>query len=67
MIIKMVRQPDGFEEGIRLSRFKQGESYDVETALGEYLVMLGYAVVEKRMEQRSHRQRPERRNQRPIC
>lgn len=52
MKVKIIRQPKGIENGIDLSRYRPGQTYDMATTLAEYLVAEGFALVEMRVKRR---------------
>ena len=55
MTINVTRQPSGSVDGLSLTLYRVGRSYEVDALLGQYLVMEGYAVIEMRRRQRSAR------------
>jgi len=64
MLVKITKQPSGNLDGMELRRYLAGQQYNVSAAMGEYLVLNGFALVEVRGKQRSHRERSERRRPR---
>ena len=44
--------------GVSLGRFKPGLTYDLDSSVADYLVLLGFAIVEMRRGQRAQRVRP---------
>jgi hypothetical protein len=63
MVVKIIRQPTGKIDGVRLNRYHVGQSYDVLPTLAEYLVLQGFAVIEMRSTHSS--QPPNDRRQHP--
>jgi hypothetical protein len=55
--IRIIRKPSGSVNGLDLGRYRQGSIYDMDPVLAEYLVMEGFAALEMRRAQRSHRYR----------
>ena len=55
VVVRIVSQPSGTVDGINLKHYHPGGTYDMATPLAEFLVLTGYARVEMRREQRSHR------------
>jgi hypothetical protein len=43
--------------GVQLGHFKPGLMYDLHSSVADYLVVKGFAIVERRREQRSQRVR----------
>ncbi len=65
-MVRIVKQPTGYIDGISLKNYHVGQTYDVVPILGDYLVLQGYAVSEMRVHVRSERKRSnERRQGRP--
>ena len=48
--VRIVRQPRGQVFGIALDSYRVGRSYDVAESVAEYLVLAGFALVERRTE-----------------
>ena len=48
MMVRIVRQPLGRIEGISLSHYRVGHTYELPPSIAEYLVMEGYAKLEMR-------------------
>jgi hypothetical protein len=67
MLVRIVKQPPHETvDGVVLDSFKRGGTYEVATALAEYLTVCGCGVVEVRGGQRSKRVRTaERRTANP--
>ena len=62
MKVRIVKQPAGNIEGLRLQCYRQGEVYDIPTALAMVLVAEGFAIIEMRGPQSGNSWRdPERR------
>jgi hypothetical protein len=61
VLVHIIRQPPIHPEGIPNGHYSVGRTYEVPAYLAELLVMEGYAVMEMRRAQRSHRVRPDRR------
>lgn len=61
MLVRVIRQPFGFANGVSLRQFKPGQTYDVDPSVADYLVVEGFAVIEMRRGQRSKRLRPKNR------
>jgi hypothetical protein len=57
MKVRITRDPTGVVDGLSLHYYHAGETYEVPTVLGAYLVAEGYATVEMRRRQRSSRPR----------
>jgi hypothetical protein len=55
VVVKIIKQPHGKIDGVRLDRYLVGQSYDVPHTLADYLVLQGYAAFEMRG---THRSRP---------
>jgi hypothetical protein len=58
MRVRITREPSGVVDGVPLQQYHAGETYDLRMPLGAYLVAAGYACIEMRQGQRSHRRRP---------
>src|SRR3981081_4315358 len=56
--VRVVRQPVGALDGVSLRRFRPGLTYDLDSSVADYLVVQGFAIVERRRSQRSQRARP---------
>ncbi len=56
-MVRVIKQPSGRVNGLELSYYKPGRTYELTPALADYLVMEGYAVIEMRRERRSFRAR----------
>ena len=48
MKVRIIRQPRGTVSGVTLSRYREGEVYDIPAILAEYLVMERFAMLEMR-------------------
>ena len=64
MKVRITRKPYGTVSGLDLCYYRQGATYDIEASLAEYLVLEGFAVIEMRRAQRSHRFRANDRRRR---
>jgi hypothetical protein len=53
MVVTIIKQPSGKIDGVRLDRYRVGQSYDVPSTLADYLVLQGCAVIEMRSTHRS--------------
>src|SRR5688572_7567438 len=52
----ITKRPTGIVvEGVNMTRLIPGECYDLSPSVAEYLVLNGYAVIEMRSDQRTHR------------
>jgi hypothetical protein len=61
--IRIIRKPFGSVNGLDLGHYRQGSIYDMDPSLAEYLVLEGFAALEMRRAQRSHRYRTSDRRQ----
>jgi hypothetical protein len=57
-MVRVIKQPTGWANGLEMSRFKEGRTYDLHPSLADYLVLEGYAIIEMRRSSRSRRYRP---------
>ncbi len=44
--VRIVRRPTGTWDGVPLTQYAIGKSYEVSRTVGDYLVLQGYAVVQ---------------------
>jgi len=65
MRVRITRPLSGIVDGVPLHQYHSGETYDVRMPLGAYLVASGYASIEMRVGQRSHRRRSSDRRRPP--
>jgi len=61
MRVRITRAPRGIVDGMSLHYYHAGQTYDVASQLGEYLVAEGFAAIEMRHRVRSSRMRPQER------
>ena len=54
-MVRVIRQPTGILDGLSLSQYRVGQTYELNPALAEFLVVQGFAVFEMRRAERSHR------------
>jgi hypothetical protein len=64
-MVRITRQPNGVVNGVSLRHYKPGRTYELDPLLADYLVLEGFAMIEMRRSQRSHRYRPNDRRRRP--
>jgi hypothetical protein len=57
MKVRITREAKGTVDGMSLHYYHAGEAYELPTQLAEYLVASGFASIEMRQRQRSHRPR----------
>ena len=62
--VRITRKPFGAVSGLDLCHYREGAIYDMDAPLAEYLVLEGFAVIEMRRAQRSHRLRAHDRRRR---
>ena len=64
MRIRIIRQPLGTIQGVRLRDYRFGHVYDLSSGIAEFLVAEGYAIIEMRDEEHAVgvRTQPERRH-----
>jgi hypothetical protein len=55
--IRIIRQPSGAVDGVRLRDYAMGRRYDLPSSLAEYLVAQGFGFLEMRRSARSARWR----------
>jgi len=65
MRVRITRSLNGVVDGVPLHQYHAGETYDVRMPLSSFLVASGYASIEMRLGQRSHRQRSSERRRPP--
>jgi len=56
-MVRIVRQPTGTVNGIALYQYRLGRCYEINPAIGDYLVLNGFAIIEMRRQDRSRRLR----------
>ena len=61
MKVRIVKQPAGNIEGLRLHYYREGEVYDIPTAVAMVLVAEGFAIIEMRGPQQGTWRDPDRR------
>ena len=64
MKVRITRKPFGTVSGLDLCHYREGGTYEMDASLAEYLVLEGFAVIEMRRAQRSHRFRANDRRRR---
>ena len=52
--IRIIRQPSGFLNGVSLSSYRVGHTYDMPATLATFLVIEGFAEVEMRRDDGQH-------------
>jgi hypothetical protein len=62
----VIRQPLGNVDGVPLTRYRPGQTYDLAPSLADYLVLQGCALIEMRREDRSKRVRPNERRMKRV-
>lgn len=65
MRVHVRQKPMGSFNGVALEQYQQGRTYNMDVALGEFLIAQGYAVVEMRQFKRSNRRRERERRASP--
>jgi len=57
--VRITRKPVGTWDGVPLKEYLPGNCYDVSRSIGDYLILCGYAVLERRQTQRTKESRPQ--------
>jgi|1185.fasta_scaffold1218127_1 hypothetical protein len=63
MLVRIIRQPVGFADAVSLRHYQEGQTYEMDSTVADYLVLQGFALFEMRRHQRSSRWRPHERRQ----